>query len=216
MKNLLSGRMKRAALVALGLAGLAMGAGRMQAQEGKLALAAPVTYDNKYELFVGLNYMGFEAGPGLAKVMNLAGVEVSGTYWVTKKWGATLDFRPEAGTSFVTPNVAFNGRAIVALYSGLGGVQYRVGQNQKAAFSLHAYGGAAHGDFSETITVQQGSGFYNNETKPIEAAGGAFDFNLSKNFALRLAPDVVFEQFGPGSRQYFYISGGLVWRIGKK
>ncbi len=209
--------MKCATAVALGVAGLlATSARRMEAQEGKLALAAPVTYDNRFELYVGLNYQGFEAGPALAKVMNLGGAEVSGTYWVTKKWGATVVARPEAGTSFVTPNAAFNGRAIVALYSGLGGVQYRVGQNQKAAFSLHAFGGAAHGDFSETITVQQGSGFYNNETKLIQAAGGAFDFNLSKNFALRLSPDVVFEEFGPGVRQYFYVSGGLVWRIGKK
>lgn len=195
---------------------LAMGAGKMEAQSGKLAAAPPVTYDNRFELYAGLNYQGFQAGPYLAKVMNLGGVETSLTYWVNDKWGAVADFRPEAGTSFVTPNDAFNGRAIVAIYSGMGGVQYRVRQNQKFAFAVHAYGGVSHGDFSETITTAQGSGFYNNITKPIEAAGGSLDFNTSKNFAVRLSPDVVLEQFGPGSREFFSITGGLVWRIGKR
>jgi len=209
-----NGLLQRAALG--GLMVLAMGAGRVEAQSGKLASAPPVTYDNRLELYGGLNYQGFQAGPYLAKVMNLGGVEASLTYWVNDKWGVAVDARPEGGTSFVTPNDAFNGRAIVALYTGMAGVQYRVRQNQKLAFSIHAYGGVSHGDFSETITTAQGSGFYNNITKPIEAAGGSFDFNRSKNFAIRLSPDLVLEQFGPGSREFFSISGGIVWRIGKR
>ncbi len=39
----------------------------------RLGPAAPVTYDNKYELYGGLNYMNFKAGENLPKRMNLGG-----------------------------------------------------------------------------------------------------------------------------------------------
>jgi hypothetical protein len=208
---------KRAAAVLLGFVVLAAGAARMQAQaQGKLAAAPPVTYDNPFELYGGLNYMNFMAGPDLAKQMNLGGVELSGTYWVKPRWGAVVDFRGDAGTTFVKPQVYFNGRALAVLYTGMLGVQYRLQENQRVAVDLHAYGGVSHGDFSETITPAQGSGLYNNVTKPIEAAGGSVDFNTSKRWAVRLSPDVIVEQFGPGSRVFFSISGGLVYRIGSR
>ncbi len=208
---------KRAAALLLGFVALAGGAARMQAQgQGKLAAAPPVTYDNPFEVYLGLNYMNFEAGPHLAKQMNLGGVEVSGTYWINSKWGAVADFRGDAGTTFVQPQIYFNGRAVAVLYTGMLGVQYRLTKNQRFATNLHAYAGISHGDFSETITPAQGSGLYNNISKPIEAAGGSVDFNLSKKWAVRLSPDLIVEQFGPGSREFVSISGGLVYRIGSR
>jgi hypothetical protein len=211
------GLAKRAAALLLGFVVLAAGAARMEAQgQGKLAAAPPVTYDNPFELYAGLNYMNFMAGPDLPKQMNLGGVEVSGTYWVTPKWGAVADFRGDAGTTFVKPQIYFNGRAIAVLYTGMVGVQYRLTKSQRIATDLHAYGGISHGDFSETITPAQGSGLYNNISKPIEAAGGSVDFNTSKKWAIRLSPDLILEQFGPGTREFFSISGGVVYRIGSR
>ena len=211
------GLAKRAAALLLGVVVLTAGATRMQAQaQGKLASAPPVTYDNPFELYVGFNYMNFEAGPHLAKQMNFGGVEASGTYWINSKWGAVADFRGDAGTTFVTPNSTFNGRALAVLYTGMLGAQYRLTKNQRMATNLHAYAGIAHGDFSETITPAQGSGLYDNISKPIEAAGGSVDFNASKKWAIRLSPDVIVEQFGPGSRVFFSVSGGLVYRIGSR
>jgi hypothetical protein len=96
------------------------------------------------------------------------------------------------------------------------GVQYRLTKSQRIATDLHAYGGISHGDFSETITPAQGSGLYNNISKPIEAAGGSVDFNTSKKWAIRLSPDLILEQFGPGTREFFSISGGVVYRIGSR
>jgi hypothetical protein len=211
------GLAKHAAALLLGFVVLAAGAARMEAQgQGKLAAAPPVTYDNPFELYAGLNYMNFMAGPDLPKQMNLGGVEVSGTYWVTPKWGAVADFRGDAGTTFVKPQIYFNGRAIAVLYTGMVGVQYRLTKSQRIATDLHAYGGISHGDFSETITPAQGSGLYNNISKPIEAAGGSVDFNTSKKWAIRLSPDLILEQFGPGTREFFSISGGVVYRIGSR
>ncbi len=204
------------AALAVAASGLAMGTGRMEAQEqGKLAAAAPVTYDNRFEVYGGLNYMLFQATPAPLKLMNLGGLEVSGTYWLSKKWGATADYRGDAGTSPVTPNTVFNGNALVVLQTGMAGVQYRVKQNQRVGFDLHAYGGVSHGWFNNTLQPAQ-SGLYNNITKPMEAAGGSLDFNRSKNLAIRLQPDVIVEQFGPGSRTFYSVSLGVVYRIGKR
>ena len=41
-----------------------------------------MTYDNKYEVYGGLNYMNFQAGQNLPKRMNLGGGEFLGTYWL--------------------------------------------------------------------------------------------------------------------------------------
>ncbi len=85
------------------IAGLmANGAGRAEAQavptgSGKLGPAAPVTYDNKWELYGGVNFMNFQAGQALPKRMNMGGAEGSITYWLNKKVGLTADYRVEAG-----------------------------------------------------------------------------------------------------------------------
>jgi len=62
----------------------------------RLGPNAPVTYDNKYEIYGGLNYMNFKAGENLPKRMNLGGAEISGTYWLTNKWGLVAEYRGEA------------------------------------------------------------------------------------------------------------------------
>ncbi len=76
----------------------------------KIALAAPVTYDNKYEVFGGLNFMNFQAGQGLPKRMNLGGGEILGTYWLTKSIGLGADYRIDAGTTPVNPNSGITSR----------------------------------------------------------------------------------------------------------
>ena len=195
---------------------LALGAGLMEAQNGgKLSAAAPVSYDNRFEVYGGLNYMNFQAGQSVPKLMNLGGAEVSLTYWATKKWGAVGDLRGDAGTSPVLANPQFNGRALVVLYTGMGGVQYRFRQNQRAAIDFHALGGASHGKFDYTAP-QNETGLFNNPTKPIIALGGSVDFNRSKNLAFRLQPDLILEHYSTELREFFSISGGVLYRFGER
>jgi hypothetical protein len=52
--------------------------------------------------------------------------------------------------------------------------------------------------------------------KPIAAIGGSVDINRSKNWAIRLSPDLILERFGSETREFFGISGGVVYRIGKR
>jgi hypothetical protein len=217
------------------MAGLLMaGAAQMQAQaatqQGKIGPAAPVSYDNRYEIYGGLNFMNFQAGQQLPTRMNLGGGEILATYWLTKRLGLGLDYRGEAGTTPVFPqaNVSpyYIVRPLVYMHIGMVGAQYRGPKNQYAAINYHAYVGASHGVFDATQKANQPStgtsgfftqtGLYTNRTKPIAAIGGSLDINRSKNFAIRLQPDLILEHFGTETREFFAISGGVVYRFGKR
>jgi hypothetical protein len=221
---------KKIAMAAV-LAGLLTTVGT-QAQT-KLGPAAPVTYDNKFELYGGLNFMNFMAGQNLTRRMDFGGGEFEGTYWVTPKWGASAEYRGEAGTTPTLPQVKINGvhRPLVYMNMVLFGAQYRWAQNQHAALDLHAYAGPSYGVFDAgTAGAGQGeaasgytpaqnatlAGLYSNHTAAIIALGGSVDMNRSKNWAIRLSPDLILDEFGTGTREFFAISGGVVYRFPEK
>src|SRR4051812_19905793 len=99
-------------------------------KKSKIGPAAPVTYDNKWEIYGGINFMNFMAGQNLTKRMNMGGGEVLGTYWITPKLGLGAQWRGEWGTTPVLPNIVFNGRALASLNGALFGAQYRGPKNQ--------------------------------------------------------------------------------------
>jgi hypothetical protein len=202
----------------------------------KIGPAAPVTYDNKYEFYGGFDFMNFMAGQNLPKRMNMGGAEVSFTYWLAaKNWaknlGAVADFRYDAGTTPVFANggttplsmygTGVNGRPLVSLYTGMLGAQYRGPKNQYVAVNYHGYFGVSAGIFDYSLNhVNPGEaseiGLYTNRIKPIAALGGSIDFNLKKNWAIRFSPDLILEHFGTETREFVGVSGGVVYRIGKK
>ena len=191
-------------------------AAEIAAGQGKLAAAAPVTYDNKFEIYGGINLQNDQAGQNLPKRMNLGGVEVLGTYWMTRKLGVGVNFRGEAGTTPVFAN-PYTTRPLVVMYEGMGGVEYRGPKNQRGAINFHAYGGMVHGDFTETpLPVGESVGLYTNRTSPMGAVGASVDFNRSRNLAIRLSPDLILEHFGTETREFFAISGGVMYRFGRK
>ncbi len=196
---------------------MAAGATFAQAQNGKIGPAAPVTYDNKYEVYGGINFMNFQAGQNLPKRMNLGGGEVSFTYWTpVSRLGVTADYRGEAGTTPVNPSPAsFNpSRQLVYMNMGMAGVTYRGPKNHYAAIDYHALVGAADGVFNGPTSFNVG--LYSNRTKPIGAFGGSLDYNRSKNLAFRLSPDLIVEHFGTEYREFFAISAGVIYRFGQR
>ena len=189
--------------------------GKCEAQgQGKLAAAPPVTYDNRYEIYGGINYQNDQAGQNLPKLVNLGGIEVMGTYWMTGHLGLAADFRGEAGTTNVFPN-SDPGKPLVALYTGMVGAEWRGPKGQRAAITYHGFGGVSHGSFNINDRTDENIGLYSDRTKPMGAFGASFDFNRSKRLALRISPDLVIEHFGTEWRQFFSLSGGVVYRIGK-
>ena len=211
--------LQRTKLLARGLAGamlLTTAASVLAQGQGKLAAAPPVTYTNRYELYGGINLQNFQAGQNLPTRMNLGGVDVLGTYWLTNKLGLGANFRGEAGTTPVFAN-PYTTRPLVVLYTGMLGVQYRGPKNQRAALNYHLYAGASHGDFTRTpLPPGYTVGLYTNRTKPILAAGASIDFNRTRNLALRLSPDLIVEHFGTEYREFFAISGGVIYRFGHR
>jgi hypothetical protein len=197
----------------------------------KIGPSAPVTYLNRYEVFGGLNFQNFMAGQHLPNKMNLGGGEILGTYWLTRSLGLSADYRFDAGTTPVFANggttpistngTGVNNRPLVYLHTGMLGAQYRGPKNQYAAIDYHALFGVARGTFDyslKNVFPQDYSqiGVYTNRTKPIAALGGSIDFNLSKKMAIRFSPDLILEHFGTETREFFAISGGVIYRFGKK
>jgi hypothetical protein len=225
-----------AGVMAVGL--LVLGAAQVQAQAStsdtttapqtttpvygsKIGPAAPVTYANRYEIYGGLNFMNFQGGQSLPKRMNLGGGEILGTYWLFKKLGVGADYRFDAGTTPVFANPYVNNRPLVYMHVGMLGAQYRGPKNQYVAVNYHAYAGVGAGIFTyslkDTPPEFRGEvGLYTNRVKPMAALGGSLDFNRSKNLAIRLSPDLILEHFGTETREFFAISGGVVYRFGKK
>jgi hypothetical protein len=215
-----------AGMLAVGL--LMGGAARMLAQAtptgtslGKIGPSAPVTYDNRYELFGGLNFMNFQAGQDLPKRMNLGGGELLGTYWLTKNLGLAADYRIDAGTTPVLANSYVNNRPLVYMNIGMLGAQYRGPKNQYIAINYHALFGVGAGKFDYSLKdtpppFRYETGLYSNRVKPMAALGGSIDFNLSKYMAVRLSPDLILEHFGTETREFVAVSGGVVYRFHKK
>ncbi len=195
---------------------IAAGSAISQAQNGKFGPAAPVSYDNKYEVYGGINYMDFQAGQNLPKRMNFAGAEASVTYFLSPRLGVTGDYRFEGGTTpvFPSPGSANPSRQLVFLNAGMGGVTFRGPKNHYAAIDYHALVGVANGMFNGPTIYDVG--LYTNRTKPIGAFGGSLDYNRSKNVAFRLSPDLIIEHFGTEYREFFSISAGVIYRFGQR
>lgn len=192
--------------------------------QSKIGPAAHATYDNRYEAYGGINFMNFQAGQNLPKRMNFAGAEGMATYWLGDRLGIAADYRFEGGTTPVFANPIYN-RVAVFQNIGLVGVQYRGPKGRYAAVDYHALVGVGAGKFDSATTSYHGVappltasqiGLYTNRTKPMAALGGSVDFNYSKNIAVRLQPDLILEHFGTETREFFAISGGVIYRFGKR
>lgn len=196
---------------------------------------APYTgpkYDNRWEVYGGLLFMNGQAGQNTPVRFNMGGAEVMGTYWLTNHLGVVADGRFGAGT---TPVISpFYNRVVVMQTIGMGGIQYRGPKNRYAAIDFHALAGGMYGDYSYAVTHYPGSspvsacaadqgvgqqgnlGLYCNHIGPYGAVGGSIDFNESAKLAIRLQPDLTFEHQGTELREYFAISLGVVYRMGKR
>ncbi len=183
-------------------------------------------YDDRFEIYGGLSLMNGQAGQNLPKRYNLGGGEAMGTYWLGSHLGVAGDYRFEAGTTDLIPTPPLaNTRALVYQNIFSGGVNYRGPKNRYAAIDYHALVGATHGQYDHSIkndanlnpnTSPTVFGLYNNSTSPWGAIGGSIDFNATPKVAVRLSPDLIFEHFGTETREFFSISGGVVYRFGKR
>ena len=154
---------------------------------------AGVKYDNRWDLSVGLAYGHIHAGPNLREGGDLGGLDVSGSYWLSKHFGIEASGRGYLGTSGTAPNSDNLNGLFVAQYMALGGIEYLGPHNKHIAVIPHALVGGAYGDFNKDLRGNTAgptgpAGFYDNQFGLGGAFGGHIDLNRSANWVFRITP----------------------------
>ncbi len=180
---------------------------------------AGVDYNYRYELYGGLAYTHFNAGPNLLQGANLGGLSFDGARFFDKRWAAAASVRGYYGTSGVVPNDRHIQGPAVSQYMFMGGPEYRWIANPHASITLHALFGGAYGVFDTAVaplTTAQ-LGLFSNQVTFGSAIGGAIDLNRSPRLAFRIQPEATLTDYGgAGLHEQVAISVGLVYRLGKK
>jgi hypothetical protein len=159
---------------------------------------ADVRYDNRYDLSLGAAYAHAKAGPNLLQGANLGGLDLSGSYWFSKRWAAEGSIRGYLGTSGAAPNTQHINGPFVAQYFFTGGPEWLGPHNKHGALIAHVLVGGVYGDFERDMRGNSPSvaGFYNNQVALATIVGGHIDLNRSPRWVFRITPDAVITRYG--------------------
>lgn len=186
---------------------------------------ARVTYDNRYDMSLGMAYDHMKAGPTLLQGSNLGGLDLSGSYWLTRRWGLEGSGRGYLGTSGAGVNSAGIKGPFVSQYFFVGGPQWLGPHNKHGDLIAHALFGGVHGNFEQDLrgNPPQSVAFYNNQNAFAMIIGGHIDLNRSEHWAFRITPDSMWTHYGinyaPYTKQWdvnFAISVGVRYKFSKK
>jgi hypothetical protein len=186
---------------------------------------ANVRYDNRFDVSLGMAYDHLKAGPNLLQGSNLGGLDLSASYWLTRRLALEGSGRGYLGTSGAAPNSFSINGPFIAQYLFAGGVEWLGPHNKHGALVAHVLGGGAYGQFEKDLRGHSPSvvGFYNNQIAPAVIMGGHFDLNRSPQWVFRITPDAVLTDYGinygPNTKQIDInaaISVGVEYRFKKK
>jgi len=187
---------------------------------------AGVRYNYPWEIYGGLAYSHFDAGPNLLQGANLGGFDAQAIRFFNTRWGAGVDARGYYGTSGTAPNCgSCSGTGtsagpirgpFVSEHMFMGGGEYRLLRNEHAAIVLHGFAGGAYGNFQHGLDGLPPAefGFFSNQFAFGAAYGGSIDLNRSPRLVFRISPDGTLTTYGNGTEEHFAISVGLVYRMG--
>ena len=163
---------------------------------------AKVRYDNRYDLSLGLAYDHMKAGPTLLQGSNLGGLDVDGSYWLTRNWGIeALGARICGHQRHRAQHRGTNGGPIrgplVKQYFFVGGAEWLGPHNKHGAMIAHAMFGGVYGNFQKDLLGQPPADFdfYYNQIAPAAIIGGHFDLNRSEHWVFRITPDAVMTHY---------------------
>lgn len=179
---------------------------------------AGVQYNYPWEIYGGMAYSHFDAGPNVLQGANLGGFDARAIRELTTSWGVGANVRGYFGTTGVGATTPYNIHGpFVAEYMLLGGPEYRALKNKHAAMMLHAFVGTAYGDFQHDLEgiPPANLGLFSNQFALGMALGGSIDLNRSPRLVFRIAPDALMTNYGNnGLAEQFAISVGVVYRMG--
>jgi hypothetical protein len=183
---------------------------------------AKVRYDNRYDLSLGMAYDHMKAGPTLLQGSNLGGLDMDGSYWLTRHWGIQASGRAYIGTSGTAPN-KYNLRGpVVKEYYFVGGAEWLGPHNKHGALIAHAMFGGVYGNFQKDLLGYPPStfDFYNNQIAPAAIIGGHFDLNRSEHWVFRVTSDAIIKRYSINYAPYttstdvnFGISVGMEYKF---
>jgi hypothetical protein len=180
-----------------------------------------VRYDYRWEIYGGIAYSHFNAGPNLLQGANLGGYDIQAAHWFREHYALAVNARQYFGTSGVVPNIYGIRGPGVSEQMYMVGPEFRGPSNPHVSMTFHALVGGAYGRFNSALQDQQGNpvppnalGLFNNQWTFGSAFGGSIDLNRSQNLAFRISPDATFTDFGgAGLHDQFAISVGIVYRL---
>lgn len=190
---------------------------------------ANVRYDNRYDVSLSAAYDHMKAGPALLQGSNLGGLDLAGSYWLTKHWGVEGSLRYYLGTS----GVGTGDNTVKNLVKGpfvsqtffTAGPEWLGPHNKHAALIAHALVGGVYGNFEQDLRSYsaQNVAFYNDQMAFASIIGGHIDLNRSAHWVFRITPDAVLTRYGtnyaPKITQTdinFAISVGLEYKFKQK
>ena len=158
---------------------------------------AKVRYDNRYDLSLGMAYDHMKAGPTLLQGANLGGLDMEGSYWLTRHWGIQASGRAYLGTSGTGVNSLNLKGPVVKQYFFTGGAEVLGPHNKHGAILAHAMFGGVYGNFQKDLLGQPPArfDFYSNQLAPAGIIGGHFDLNRSEHWIFRVTPDAVMTHY---------------------
>ena len=163
---------------------------------------AKVRYDNRYDLSLGFAYDHMKAGPSLLQGANLGGLDMDGSYWLTRNWGIQASGRAYVGTSGAgTNHDGSNGGSItgpmVKQYFFVAGTEWLGPHNKHGALIAHAMFGGVYGNFQKDLLNNPPADFdfYYNQIAPAAIIGGHMDLNRSDHWVFRITPDAVMTHY---------------------
>src|ERR1039458_5838030 len=111
---------------------------------------AMVRYDNRFDLSLGAAYGHIHAGPVALQGANLGGLDLSASYWFSKRWALEGSGRSYLGTSGVASvggsNAGLNDvrGPFVSQYLFVAGPEWLGPHNKHGDIMLHVLAGGAH------------------------------------------------------------------------
>ena len=190
---------------------------------------ANVRYDNRFDVSLGMAYGHIKAGPTLLQGANLGGLDLEGSYWLSRHWGLEGTGRGYVGTSGAAVNDLSIKGPFVDQYIFAAGAEWLGPHNKHGALVAHVLVGGAYGDFQHDLRGANPSvvDFYNNQVAPAAVFGGHFDLNRSPQWVFRVTPDALFTRYnanystppsaaGARTNWNFGLSVGVEYKFKKK
>lgn len=187
---------------------------------------AGVKYDERYDVSLSAAYGHIKAGPPpLHEGANLGGLDLSGSYWLTHRWGVEGTGRAYVGTSGAAVNAHDIDGPFVSEYVFAGGPEWLGPHNKHGAFLAHAMVGGAYGKFEQDLRGLPPStvGFFNDQVGLAAVIGGHVELNRSARWVFRITPDAKYTRYSIdyGNQQTygywnFALSVGMEYKFKKK